>query len=107
MATSEERPVVDYTPGKIDEVHAFIRQMRYRFRTQRMVRVWTDRVEVFDVNADAYEIRGLGYPAEEIVQVLDALNAVYRKEAIHEPTENPYKEFKTGRRYTWANDRVM
>lgn len=107
MASSEGRPSVDYTPGMIDEVHAFIRQMRYRFRTQRMVRVWTDRVEVFDVNADAYEIRGLGYSQEDVVPVLDALNAVYRKDSIHEPTDRPYKEFKTGRRYTWANDRAM
>ena len=103
----DNRPVVDYRPGEIAAVHEFIRQMRYRFPTQRMVRVWPDRVEVFDVNSDAYEIRGLGYPHAEVVEVLDAVNAVYRKDVIHEPTPLPYKEFKTGKRYTWANDRVM
>jgi hypothetical protein len=105
--TPKDPPFVDYRPGELDAVHDFIRQMRYRFPTQRMVRVWPDRIEVFDVNCDAYEIRGLGYSHADVVSVLDAVNAVYRKDVIHEPISLPYKEFKTGKRYTWANDRVM
>ncbi len=102
-----ESPFIEYRPGALQEVYDFMQQMRYTFRTQRMVRVYTDRLEVFDVNGDAYEIRGLGYPDADVTAVLDALNAVYRKDVVHAPIDRPYKEFKTGRRYTWANDRVM
>ena len=31
----------------------------------------------------------------------------YKRELIHDETDQPYKEFKTGRRYAWAADRVM
>ena len=72
-----------------------------------MVRVWVDRVQVFDVNHDDFEIGGLGYGDEAICDVLDAVNTAYNRETIHEPTDDPYKEFKTGRRYPWARDRVM
>ena len=31
----------------------------------------------------------------------------FKPEAIHNPTDRPYKEFLTGRRHAWAEDRVM
>jgi hypothetical protein len=107
MSSPNEQLTFDYAPGRLEAALDFLKHMRYRFRTQRMVRVWPDRLEAFDVNGDSFVIRGLGYAAEDVVPVLDALNAAYKRETIHEPTPQPYKEFKTGRRYTWAADRVM
>jgi hypothetical protein len=38
---------------------------------------------------------------------LRAVNTAFDPATIHEPTEAEYKEFFTGRRHTWAEDRVM
>ena len=62
---------------------------------------------MIDVNLDAFQILGLGYADPKIVPVLDAVGTAYDRRKIHEPTELPYKEFKTGRRHPWAEDRVM
>lgn len=51
--------------------------------------------------------RGLGYADEPIVGVLDNINTACKHELIHEPTDDEFKEFLTGRRYPWAADRVM
>jgi hypothetical protein len=72
-----------------------------------MVRVWPDRLRVYDVNGDAFEIRGLGYAQPEVIDVLDVINTAYKRESIHNPIGGEFKEFKTGRRYNWAQDRVM
>lgn len=107
MNAPDAPPTFVYRPGVMDEVRTFLKQMRERLRTGRLVRVWEDRLEAYDVNGDSFVIEGLGYTMPEVVEVLDALNAAYKKAAIHEPTTRPYKEFKTGRRYPWAADRVM
>jgi hypothetical protein len=39
--------------------------------------------------------------------VLNSFNTPIDAETIHGSTDAPYKEFKTGRRYPWAADRVM
>lgn len=106
---SSDVPVArhEYLPGQLTAVLDFLKRMRYELRTLRRVRVWRNRVQVFDVNGDHFEVAGLGYPDADVVAVLDALNTAYRPEAIHEPIEAEFKEFKTGRRYPWAADRVM
>jgi hypothetical protein len=106
---SETKPLAtfDYEPGKLDDSLVFLKRIRSELRQIRMVRVWTDRFAVFDVNQDCFEIRGIGYPDKEITTILDAVNTAYKRELIHEPTDLEYKEFKTGRRYAWAADRVM
>ncbi len=101
------KAVFDYQAGKLPEALDFLKRTRSELRELRMVRVWRDRFQVFDVNGDAFEIRALGYLADEITAVLDAVNAVYRKQSIHEESDAEFKEFKTGRRYPWAADRVM
>jgi hypothetical protein len=98
---------MDYVTGQVDEVLSFLKRSRGVLRELRMVRIWTDRLEVIDINLDAYEIRGLGYLDEDIIPVLGAVNTVYNPATIHEPTDLPYKEFQTGRRRPWAEDRVM
>ena len=99
--------VFDYQPGELDTALAFLKRTRDELSELRMVRVWSDRFAVYDVNHDAFEITGLGYGHADIRAVLDAVNAVYKHESIHDPAPHEYKEFKTGRRYPWAQDRVM
>lgn len=73
----------------------------------RMVRVSTDWVRLFDINGDCFELCGLGYLDADVVPVLKSFDTPFNPETIHVPTEATYKEFKTGRRYPWAADRVM
>jgi hypothetical protein len=96
-----------YAPGRLDDVLLFLKRTRDELSELRMVRVWTDRVVVYDVNHDAFEILGLGYQDSDIIPALDSVNAVYKNDSIHDAAPGPYKEFKTGRRYPWARDRVM
>jgi len=96
-----------YQSDRQDEALAFLKRTRNELRTLRKVRVWTDRLQVFDVNGDRFEVRGVGYPDAAIVILLDAVDTVYNPKAIHDEIPADYKEFKTGRRYPWAADRVM
>jgi hypothetical protein len=97
----------DYTPGGLEAVLEFLKRTRSELRQLRMVRVWKDRVHVIDVNKDAFEIRGIGYGDADIVPLLNNINTAYNPQTIHEPTGDEYKEFMTGRRRPWAEDRVM
>jgi hypothetical protein len=85
----------------------FLKRTRWELRELRLVRVWKDRLQVHDVNRDFFEIRGVGYPDADIVPLLRAVNTAFDPATIHDPTDAEYKEFKTGRRHTWAEDRVM
>ena len=62
---------------------------------------------MFDVNGDSFEVRGIGYPDADIVPLLRLINTAFDPETIHNPTDLPFKELSTGRRHTWAEDRVM
>lgn len=104
---SDPLAVHDFDPQHPDAAIEFLKRTRFELRTLRKVHVAKDRVRIFDVNHDYFEIRGLGYPDEQIIPVLDHLNTAYKRELIHEPIDAEYKEFLTGRRYPWAADRVM
>ena len=97
----------DFADGGLEAALAFFRRTRAELRTLRRVRVSTDWVRLFDVNGDYFELRGLGYVDADVVPVLHSFNTPFDPETIHEATDAPYKEFKTGRRYPWAADRVM
>ena len=84
-----------------------MKRTRSELRMLRKAYVYRDKVEVYDVNGDWFEVGGVGYPDADVVPVLDAVNTAFNRETIHNATEDEYKEFKTGRRYTWAADRVM
>ena len=43
----------------------------------------------------------------DIVPVLKSFDTPFNPETIHASFAGEYKEFKTGRRYPWAADRVM
>jgi hypothetical protein len=97
----------DYTPGGIEAALEFLKRTRWELRSLRKVRVWTDRLQILDVNGDYFEVRGVGYPHPEIVPLLRAVNTAFDPLTIHNPTDQEYKELATGRRHPWAEDRVM
>ena len=97
----------DYAPGGLDAVLEFLKRTRAELRSLRKARVWKDKVHVIDVNKDFFEIRGVGYPDADIIPILRAINTAFDPKKIHEPTNLEYKEFDTGRRHPWAEDRVM
>ena len=107
MSDIQPQATCHYEPGKLENVLEFLKLTRSQLRELRKVRVWTDRVQVFDVNADFFEISGLGYPDQDITPLLQAIGTNFKPEMIHHPIQRPYKEFKTGRRHPWAEDRVM
>jgi hypothetical protein len=97
----------DYTPGGLEAAREFIKRTRSELRQLRRVRVWRDRFQIIDVNKDYFEIRGLGYADPDIVPLLRMINTAYNPETLHTPIDAEYKEFDTGRRHPWAEDRVM
>ena len=97
----------DHVPGELAVTDQFLRSTRWSLREPRMVRVGKDWYRLIDVNKDFVEIRGIGYPDSEIVSLLRGVNAAFDPETIHEPTDQEYKEFLTGRRFPWAHDRVL
>jgi hypothetical protein len=97
----------EFSDGGLEAALAFFRRTRNELRILRMVQVATDSVRLFDINGDYFELHGLGYPDAEIVPVLRSFDTPFNPETIHTPIAGPFKEFKTGRRYPWAADRVM
>jgi len=97
----------DFADGGVETAIAFFRRTRNELRMLRRVRVSTGWVRLFDVNGDFFELRGLGYADADVVPVLKSFDTPFNPETIHVPIAGPYKEFKTGRRYPWAADRVM
>jgi hypothetical protein len=97
----------DFAPNNLPAALEFLKRTRWELRELRMVRVWTDHFQVIDVNKDCFEVRGVGYPDADIVALLRAVNTAFDPATIHEATPAEYKEFFTGRRHTWAEDRVM
>ena len=96
-----------YEAGKVADALEFLKRTRNELRTLRKVYVWTDRLRVFDVNGDCFEVTGVGYVDHDIKPILDAVHTSYKPEAIHNAFAGEYKEFKTGKRRPWAEDRVM
>ena len=96
-----------YEAGQLQAALDFFKRTRSELSTLRKCRVWTDKVQVFDVNGDYFEISGLGYPDPDILPVLKSINTAFKPDQIHEPIDRTYKEFNTGRRHPWAEDRVM
>jgi len=104
---SSPRATHDYSPGELEAALEFLKRTRAELRSLRYARVWPDRLHIIDVNKDYFEIRGLGYADADIVPVLRNLNTAFDPQRIHEPTTLEYKEFDTGKRRPWAEDRVM
>ena len=97
----------DFAAGDLAAALEFLKRTRWELRELRHARVYRDRVLIVDVNKDAFEVRGVGYPDADIVPLLRAVNTAFDPQTIHAATELEYKEFATGRRHTWAEDRLM
>ena len=104
---SEPQPLATHDFESLPDALVFLKRTRFELRMLRMTRVFPDKVQVFDINGDFFEIRGLGYPDANVVPILQAVNTAFKTETIHNETQQEFKEFKTGRRYAWAADRVM
>jgi len=100
-------PVATSDFTDLHSAELFVRRTRWELREVWFVRVWKDRYQIFDVNKDFVEIRGIGYPDADVVPLLGGVNAAFDPATIHDPTDAEYKEFLTGRRFPWAHDRVM
>jgi hypothetical protein len=100
-------PLSTHDFAVLDAALEFLKRTRSELRSLRKVRVWKNRLQVFDVNGDSFELRGVGYPDTDIVALLRAINTAFDPDTIHQPVAQEYKEFATGRRHTWAEDRVM
>jgi hypothetical protein len=109
MPSAQQQPLATHIhkQGDVEGTLEFLKRTRSELRMLRMVRVWTDRVQIFDVNGDYFEVQGVGYPDVDVVPVLRAVHTAFNPDQIHAPFEGDYKEFKTGRRHPWAEDRVM
>jgi hypothetical protein len=106
---SDDRPkaTFQWQPDRTVDALEFLKRTRSELRSLHRVRVWMDRVEVFDVNGDRFEIRGIGYGEADIVPLLNSINTAFNPETIHLPIAEPFKEYRAGRRHPWAEDRVM
>lgn len=103
-----DQPVATWPyKGDLDEVLEFLKRTRDELRTLRKVRVWPDRVQIFDVNGDYFEVTGIGYPDRDVSPLLKAIGTSFKPESIHNPIQRPFKEFTTGRRFPWAEDRIL
>jgi hypothetical protein len=109
MGTNLSTPLAvhHHEPGGLDSALEFLKRTRAELRQLRTVRLWKDRLRVYDVNRDVFEIEGLGYLDPDVVPLLNSVNTAYDPQTIHEPTSADYKEFKLGRCHPWAEDRVM
>ena len=79
----------------LDLALEFLKRTRWELRTLRKVHVHRDRVQVYDVNGDFFEVRGVGYPDADVVALLRSVNTAFDPATIHEPTARDFKEFNT------------
>jgi hypothetical protein len=96
-----------FQPGGLDLALEFLKRTRSELRQLRMVRVGKDFLRIYDVNGDLFEVTGIGFADGDVIPLLKSVNAAYNPATIHQPTDAAHKEFKTGRRHPWAEDRVM
>src|SRR5262249_31080364 len=97
---------LDYT-GDLDLALEFLKPTRWPLRALRKAHVYPALLRVFDVNEDYFELGGIGSADADIVPLLGAVNTAFAPHTIQVPTAAEYKEFFTGRRHAWAEDRVM
>jgi hypothetical protein len=107
MAINPPIAVHDYEPGGLESAATFLKRARNELRQLRKVRASKVGVQIFDVNNDVFEIRGLGYGNPDLIPLLKSIGTVFDPNTIHEPTTAEFKEFKTGRVHPWAEDRIL
>src|SRR5216684_6078073 len=100
-------PLATHDFVAVDSACEFLKRTRAELRMLRKVRIWKDKLHIIDVNKDFFEIQGIGYADADIVPILQKLNTAFNPQTIHDATELEYKEYDTGKRRPWAEDRVM
>lgn len=100
-------PIAIHEFADLDAALEFLKRARWELRSLRYVRVFRDRLRVFDINNDFFELNGVGYLHADIVALLNAVNTAFNPQTVRDETNLEFKQYKTGRRYTWAQDRVM
>ena len=95
-----------HQPDRLTDTIDFLKQARWELREWRRVELTPTSFSLFDVNGDFLRIDGIGYDDAEVVTLLRAVNAAYDPETLQTPSSMP-KEYFTGRRHPWANDRAM
>jgi hypothetical protein len=104
---SNPKATHEFTAGQMDAAVEFLKRTRWELRSLRFVRIWKDKLCIYDVNGDFFEVRGIGYSDADIIPLLKLVNTAYNPQTIHDPTDLEFKELSTGRRHPWAEDRVM
>ena len=104
---SAARATHTHIAGELEQTLAFLKRTRNELRSLRKVRVWKDKFHIIDVNKDYFEVLGVGYADADIVPLLRNINTAFNPETIHNRVDAEHKEFDTGRRHPWAEDRVM
>ena len=107
MSQSAAVATCRYSPGKLDDVLEFLKRARGELMELRKVRVWRARVEIYDVNGERFDVLDIGYPDRDVVELLRSIGTSFKPEFIHQPIQRDFKEFKTGRRFPWAEDRIL
>jgi hypothetical protein len=97
----------DFAEGGLEAALAFLKRTRWELRALRKARLWKDKLHVIDVNRDFFEIRGIGYGDAAAAALLRSVDAAFDPQTLAQPTDLECKEFDTGRRHPWAEDRVM
>ena len=57
----------DFHPSELPAVVEFLKRARSELRSLHRALVWADEFQVFDINRDYFQIRGIGYGDPEIV----------------------------------------
>ena len=96
-----------YETGQLASVLEFLKRTRAELKELHKVRVWRQRVEIYDVNGDHFDVLDLGYLDRDVVELLRSIGTSFKPELIHQPIQRDYKEFKAGRRFPWAEDRIL
>jgi hypothetical protein len=104
---AEPKAIYEFAPNGVEPALEFLKRTRNELRELRMVRVFKDHWHIIDINGDYFEMRGIGYADVDIVPLLRNLKTAFNPQTIHSPISGEYKEFKTGNRRCWAEDRVM
>ena len=77
----------DHVPGGLEATLEFLKRTRSEMRALHRVRVWKDRLQVFDINKDIFEVRGIGYPDADIIPLLQYVNTAFNNSSTHQYIE--------------------
>ena len=87
----------------LDLALEFLKRTRWELRALRKVHVYRDKLRVFDVNGDYFEVRGIGYPDPDVAALLRAVNTAFDPKTIHDPAAGSWIVFGSKAVFTARN----